>query len=301
MTKLILMIFLFSCAAFADSTDIERVLFDGTQTYEEANLSTEKTRTEYRTVTVPSICYRTEYRRRCTTTPPVCREGRCRPGRRICRTVPVQIRYRCMRRETRAVQVHDYNVETKVVFNFNNTDVLDDAQEEFQMKMTGETPSLSVKSSKNYMVVVDHDNKTEQRRGGTKYIELTYKINFIPAHKLNQVLGAGIQDVSYRNGVVGFKLGAGFNFNDFTQKIKVYRNRRLGTDILLLDKALAQNDAQIQTSAGATHIKVDLHQQGIQVPSKARIILETSFNIDAQKVLNKNELKFADSVNWVFR
>lgn len=305
---LLILVLIVSNFALADTTDIRELLFTG-ENYAEVNLSTEKTKTEYRTVTVPSTCYRTVYRQRCGTSQPqcrpVCRNGSCRtvcpPPRPVCRTVPVQEPYRCMRQETRAVQVHDYFVETKVRFEFNNADVRDNAYESFKVQMNGEISSLSVNGSKNYIIVLDKQSRTEDRRAGVKHVDLTYKLNFVPSEQLVNVLGNGIKNVKYRRGVVTFRLGAGFNLHDFTQDLQVYQNRRLGRDRLLLNTKLSENDANVQTIANDSVVSVDLNSMGINAPVKARIILKTKYNFDINKVLNRNEFKFEDSKNIVFR
>jgi hypothetical protein len=306
----ILLSLLMASSAFADTTAIRRVLFNGGVEHQEVNLNTEETRTEYRTVRVPATCYRREVRRVCDRrTPPVCRQvcrqGNCRrvcsPPRRICRDEVRNIPYSCMRMERRAFQVHDYYVETNVQFEFNNSDVMNDANEEFAIRMTGELASLKVRSSKNYVIVLDKQSRRESRGAGVKYVNLVYKINFIPSSGTSRVLENGIRNVSLRNGIVNFTLGAGFNLNNFTQQVRVFKNRRLGTDRLLLNKMLTANDANVQSTASATTISIDLKTLGVQVPSKVRIILDTKYKIDVNTVLNRNEVKLDASANWVFR
>jgi len=299
-----------SSALMADSTDIRNILFDGSTNYQEVNLSTEKTRTEYRTVQVPSTCYRTVMRRVCSPRPRTCRQvcqnGRCRQvcsggGGTVCRDVMRQEPFPCMRTETRAYEVHDYYVETTARFEFNTADVATDANENFEMKMKGELASLSVDSTKNYIIVLDKQSRSEDRQAGVKYVDLTYKVNFIPAAQLNDVLGNGIQKVKLKNGVLNFHLGAGFNFDIFSQQIKIFQNRRVGTDILLLDKLLTANEANVQSTASNSILSINLKDLGINLPSKMRVILNTKYKIDENTVLNRNELKLDASANWVFR
>lgn len=307
---LFLLLSVVSSFALADSTDIRNFLFDGSADYQEVNLSTEKTRTEYRTVQVPSTCYRTVYRRVCSPAPrncrQVCRNGNCRRvcsggGGTVCRTVPSTQPFPCMRTETRAYQVHDYYVETTARFEFNNTDVANDAAENFTMKMIGEVASLSVNSSKNYIIVLDKQQRAEQRQAGVKYVDITYKINFVPTAQLNEVLGNGIQKVKLKDGVLNFHLGAGFNFDNFIQNIKIYQNRRVGSDILLLDRVLTASEANVQSTSAASILSVNLKNLGISLPSKMRVILDTKYKVDENKVLNRGELKLDASANWVFR
>lgn len=206
-----------------------------------------------------------------------------------------------MRNETRAVQVHDYFVETTVKFSFNNRDVDTDAYENFKVTVTGERAKLSVDSSKNYAIVLDKEERRESRNGGVKYVDLTYKVNFVSTAKANNVLKDGIRNVKLRSGVLSFSLGAGFNLDDFSQQIRLFQNRRLGRDTLILDKYLTQNDANVQSTANASNITIDLNQLGVRIPSKLRVILDTRFDLDTNKVINKDELKLDASANWVFR
>ena len=312
MKQVLLFVLMFGFGqAFADSTAVETFLFNGLEESKEVNLTTEKTRTEYRTVRVPSTCYRREVRRICENRRPVCRRvcdrrGNCRrscsTGGRICRNVVVNRPYRCMRTETRAVEVFDYFVETKVKFEFNNRNIGADAvKEQFSMRMTGERANLSVASSKNYLIVLDKELRSERAGNGVKNVDLTYKISLLPAQSSSRVLENGIRNVKLRNGILNFTLGAGFNLNDFSQQIRIFKNRRLGTDTLLLNKFLSENDANVQSTASGSAISIDLSSLGVDIPSKLRVILDTKYKIDENQVLNRNEVKLNASANWVFR
>jgi hypothetical protein len=307
---LFLVLTLLSTAVFADTSAVERLLYDGYSTVEEMNLSTEKTRVEYRTVRVPATCYRTEYRQRCTTRPPQCRtvcdrngncRNRCAPAQRVCNRVPVQVAYRCMRNERRAFQVHDYFVETNVQFQFNTADVSDIVREEFTMRMVGERATLSAIGSKNYFLVLDRQSRNESRSAGYKYVNLVYKVNLVPAARAQEVLRNGIQNVKLRSGILTFNLGAGFNLRSFTQEIKIFQNRRFGTDYLVLDKRLSGTDMNVQGASNSSLVTIDLNSLGVNVPSKLRVILDTKFDIDERKILNRGQLKSSANANWIFR
>lgn len=296
--------------AFADSSAVEQILYNGVVNETQLNLSTEKTKTEYRTERVPSICYRTEYRYRCTHRPPMCRTvctGRgicrnvCSGGGQQCRNVPTQVSYRCMRTVTRSYQVHDYFVETNVKLQFDNSDVAETVHEQFSVSVTGDRVSLSVNSSKNYFLVLENELRSEQMGTGTKYVDMTYKVRLVAASAAKSVFANGIQNVSLRNGVLNFKLGAGFDLRKFTQQIKIFQNRRLRSDILILDKYLSQSDMNIQTNANESILSIDLNNLGVKVPAKVRVVMETKFLIDTKKVINKNEISTSANANWVFR
>ena len=174
---LLIALSLLSSLVFSDTIAVENILYTGVSQVEEINMSTEKTRTVYRRVTVPATCYRTEYRQQCQQAPPRCHtecngRGNCRsvcmPGGVICSNIPVSIPYPCTRVETRPVQVHDYYVQTKAQFHFSTDELPEVVRENISLKMVGETPSLQVNGSNNYFLILDHDSKQESMSAGTK-------------------------------------------------------------------------------------------------------------------------------------
>lgn len=292
----------------ADTVDSKSFWFDGSQAQADLNMSTEKTRIEYRTVRVPSTCYRTEYRRRCYQQPgscrQVCRNGQCHrvcsPPRTVCRTVPVNIPYPCTRMERRAFEVHDYYVETQANLNFDMANVDGGAGEEFLVKMAGEKDTMSVRGSKNYLVMLKNKQRHESRSGDVKQVNISYDVTFASAKKISETLGNGIKNVSLRNGLLQFELGKHFNTADFIQNLKVYRSRRLASDILLFNRNLTQNEMDIQVNGSVAAVTIDLARLGIQVPSKTRVILNTTYNTKGLEVLNPNDIKTEASANWIF-
>ncbi|MAZ48913.1 MAG: hypothetical protein CME65_10135 [Halobacteriovoraceae bacterium] len=206
-----------------------------------------------------------------------------------------------MRSVRQSYEVLDYIVETTASFDFALPQDLSAVREEMTLKMVGERAQLSVNSSKNFFLVLDAQNRVERRESGVKYVDLTYKVRLVSAEAAKNVLDSGIQNVRLTSGVLTFSLGAGFNLNDFTQQIRIYKNRRLGSDTLLLDRNLASNEADIQQTNNASAISIDLSELGISLPSKMRVILDTKYNIDINKVLNRGEIKTEASANWIFR
>lgn len=300
----------FSYLSLADTTAIENLIYDGSMGLQEINVTTEKTRTEYRQVTVPATCYRTEYRQVCEQAPPRCTpmcdargicRNRCVPGGTVCRTIPVSVPYTCMRTETRSYQVHDYYVETRAKFNFSTENMDDLIQEKISLKVTGENDYLSVNGSNNYFILLENKMRSERMTAGTKYIDLTYTIKLVNASLAKNVLTNGIQGVILRNNELSFTLGEGFNLSDFTQQIRIYQNRRFGSDTLLLDKFLAPHEMTILNESGRTRIIIRIDQLGINLPYNKRIILDTRYNINESKLLNANAIKYSANSNWVFR
>jgi len=309
-TLLVALGMLLSLNVSADTTALERVWFNGDQQVDSVELQTEKTRTEYRTVTVPSTCYRTEYRYRCTHRPPTCRSvchpqrgcrRVCNGGGRYCRNVPVQVPYRCTRQVRESYEVFDYYVNTEANFNYDLSDILNGAAEEFKVEVTGKDIKMSVEDSGKYLILNrNNDILMTQRNGDTLTQIINYDLDFVQMSKIDEALGAGVQDVVYKNGVLNFALGKGFNTKDFIQNIKVYNSRRFRSDILLFDRNLTENEMDISTNGNQTMISINFSKIGVNVPSRMRVIMTTKYNTKGAKVLNANESNLEASANWIF-
>ena len=300
----------FSSGLLANTSAVAELIYDGHQQIEELNLYTEMTRTERRTVRVPSTCYRTEYRRVCSYRPPQCRtvcdrngncHNRCSSGGTVCHQRPTQVPYGCMRTVTRSYEVHDYDVETKVTFEFNLNDSSETVQEKFQVRMNGERATLNVFGSKNYFLVLDKKSRRENREHGVKYINLNYKVRLVPATDVKSVFANGIQNVYLKDSILTFNLGAGFNFEDFTQQIRIYRSRRFRTDPLLLTKLLSNNEMIVKQTNNSSMVTIDLRNLGISLPNRMRVVLDTKSKINMSNVLNKNDVRTSASTNWLFK
>lgn len=299
---------MFSIAAIADTTEQRSFLYQGQTEQMSVNLSTEKTKTVWRTVDVPSTCYRTVMRRVCRTERPECRRrcdshGNCRrvctPSRRVCSTVPTRVPYSCIRQERRAFQEHDYFVDTNVVFNFDLSDVESLLAENFTVKTSGETSNISVQGSKSVAIFITDESRSENMTNGTKFIDLQYSLKLIPAENINGVLASGIQNVDLNNGVLTYTLGDNFNTKDFFQNVKVYQSRRLRKDILLLDKNLTEDDFIIETKNGRSMLSVDLNRLGVNVPFRTRVIISVGYNQLGYKLLNEEDIKLEANANWI--
>ena len=298
---------LLSSLAFADTVDTRTFSYVGDTPQMSVNTSTEETKTVYRMVTIRTTCQRTEYRNRCTNEPRRCRRecraGRCRnvctPPRRVCRRVPVRRNYPCTKRVRRAFEEHDYFVETNAVFNFDNSRVTGSISETFEVQTTGQSTKLNVNGTGNYAVLLTNKRKSENMQGDTKFVDLEYDIKFVPARLINGTLRAGIQDVSLNSGVLTFSLGKRFNKRDFVQNLKVYNSRRLRSDILLFEQNLLPEEMQVEKRDNRSFITVDLNALGIQVPSRTRVIMTTSFDLAGAKLLNKDDISLEASANWI--
>ncbi|MBC77021.1 MAG: hypothetical protein CME64_13490 [Halobacteriovoraceae bacterium] len=303
----LLIALVFSLGVFADTSAYQNFTFDGSTDYESFQLNTEKTKTEYRYERVRSTCYRTEYRRRCGTTRPhcrtVCRNGNCRrvcpPPRRVCRQVPVQVPYSCMRTVRRAYEVFDYYVDTKVNFEFSGEN-MSMARENFRVKVSGSDVDLNLQDSGKYLVLSKRMDGDSRMSGDVLEQEVTYKVELVEGQVVTDALEGGVRNVSLNNGIVRFTLGSSFNTEDFIQNLKVYRSRRIISDILLLDRNLDAKDMEITQLGQDKVISVDLNDLGVDVPGRTRIILTTTFDTRGLEVLNPNTFKTEASANWIF-
>jgi hypothetical protein len=293
----------------ADTTAIEKLWFDGTATEATVEMKTEKTRTEYRTVTRETWCNRTEWRYRCTYRPPRCRSV-CHPqrgcrrvcsgGGQYCRNVPVQIRYRCTRTYQEPYEVLDYYVNTDVTFNYDLSDILNGAGEEFEVKVSGKDLNMSVRDSGEYLILKRNEDIDARRSGDTLMQKVSYDIDFVQVNKIKEALGAGVQDVVFKNGVLNFALGKGFNTKDFIQNIKVYNSRRFRSDVLIFDRNLNANEMDISTNGNQTMIAINFAKLGIDTPSRMRVIMTSKYNTRGADVLNSNAADLEASANWIF-
>ena len=306
---ILLMTGLLSLASLADTTETRSLWFDGSQTTDSANMSTEKTRTEYRNVQVRDTCYRTEYRMRCHQQPRRCRtvcdnQGRncrrsCFPGRRVCRNIPMQVPYRCMRTIRQSYEVLDYYVNTIFELNYGQSSI-STTGEEFVAKVTGASASLGLNDSGDYLVLVKNERKEATREGETLNQTLSYELGFVSSAKIKGALEGGVRDVLYKDGALFFTLGKGFNTEDFIQELKIYKARRFASDELLFDKAITQDQMEINTMGNDKRISIDLSSLGVELPGRMRVIMTTRYDLKGAKALNSDSVKTQASANWVF-
>jgi hypothetical protein len=304
------LLMLISTVAFADSVDVKTFNYDGVDNSTSLTLNTEKTRTEWRQERFPDTCYRVTYRRQCHVQNRTCRtrcdrNGNncrriCTGGQRVCRDVAVRTPYTCWRYRDVAYQVHDYDVITNAILNFNSSDVDGGANENFKVRVQGERDGITVKGSGNYAVVLEAKDSSETSRTGLKEITTNYDIKFIKAKRITETLGAGIQEVKYRNGTLNFAVGKGFNTQEFVQNLKIYRHKRIGKDVLLLDKDLSDNEMEISVENNRSKVSINLRNLGITLPKKMRVIMNTSYKLGSGVLLNDN-VKTEASANWLFR
>lgn len=300
---------LLSLATFADTTETRNLWFDGSMTSDTVNMSTEKTKTEYRNVQVRDTCYRTEYRMRCYQQPTRCRNvcdsrgrncrRRCSPGRRVCRNTPVQVPYSCMRTIRQAYEVLDYYVNTTFELNYDASE-FSEAEEVLVATVSGSNGALTVEDSGENLVLLKDEMKTARREGETLFQTLIYDLSFVSAEKVKAALEGGVRDVLYQDGTLFFTLGKGFNTQDFLQELKIYRARRLASDELLFDKKISQDQMEISVDGNDKRISINLGALGIELPNRMRVIMTTSYDLKGAKALNGDSVKTEASANWLF-
>ena len=296
-------------SVWADTTSQTNFIFDGIETSESTNLSTEVTRTEYQEREVTRRCWRTEYRYRCRTVPgrcrDICRAGRCRRvcerPRRVCRNVPVRVPYTCRVRERVPVEVFDYAVETEVRMSYDTQNTERDAFEDFKVTVKGKDVDVSVRDSKKYFIFLDNKEKSESRSRDLLTQKISYSFSFAKASKYTDVLSDGIDDFTMRNRVLSFRLGENFNLKDFKMRLRLYRDRRGRGDILLLDRMINESNIEISRVAGDSLITLDLKQFDYSHPGRLRVVLETEYDDKNRDFLNAESFDLDARVNVLFR
>jgi hypothetical protein len=306
MKVLSIALLLLSSFVFADTTDTRQVRInnDGPSTIVE--LLTEKTRTELRTVTVNTMCSRTEYRYQCHNRAPYCQtqcrygycQRVCHPGGRVCQNIPVQVNYPCQRTQTREVEVLDHYVNTTVKLNFDFGD--NEVNENLTLVATGNT--LTAKSqTQNFAVYLTDKHIRTSSQGETVYKDIDLDIKFVNANSVNNVMRDGIKGVSLRNGILSFEVNRDFNFKDFVQNIKLYQDRRGMGDIFLAQKDLRRNDLlDVQVNGNKKIMSLDVSSVIRSTPDRLRVILTTQFTPLNYTLLNPDSLQMSTSANWLF-
>lgn len=306
MKTLSMLLLLLSSLAFADTTDRREVRINNDSPNDIIELLTEKTRMEVRTITINTTCTRTEYRYQCRYQPPycqtICRNGYCQRvcngGGQICQNVPVQINYPCQRNETREVEVFDHYVNTSVKLNYDFGD--NDVNEKLVLIASGDT-LIAKSDTKNFAVYLTNKNIRTSSQGNTVYKDIDLSLKFVNASIVNNVIQNGIRNVSFNSGVLSFEVDRDFNFKDFTQNIKLYRDRRAAGDIFLAQKDLQRNDLlNVQVSGNKKIMTLDVLTLINSTPDRLRVILTTQFSPLNYTLLNADSLDMQTSVNWLF-
>lgn len=292
---LTLILFVLSASTFARSIDTRSFYFDGRDIVKTFNLDTEKTHVEYREVRVPSTCYRTEYRYQCQTMPgqcqTVCRapgqcERRCSPPQRVCRNVPVQVPYSCTRIVREPYDVFDYYVRSQVDFTFIGD--IYGTSENFTLTQNQENLSLSVRDSKRFAISARQTSRGDSFNGNTKFIRAHYEVELINIEKSREAFRRGFYDVRLSQNILSFKVLEGFDFNKNYSRLKIFQNRAMATDILLLDREVRESDFIVRDYGREKEVSIDLSKLGIVVPSKLRVILESEIDFRSKYLLNQD-------------
>jgi len=295
MKLLLSLILIISSSVFANSVDIKRFTYTGQNNLEQVNLSTEVTKTIYENRTVRSTCYRTSTRRQCRR---VCSSNRrCRT---ICRNVIVRRPYTCYRNRRVAVQVFDYENISDLTFSFDSPDTNTNFNEDFTITQRGSNFDVDVNGSGNQLIRLRKTSENITRDNDVRYVKTDFAVSFTNVALGSKVLSSGLTGVKLSSNVLTFNVGSGYNLKDFDLNLKLYRNRRFGSDILILDRDV-RNVAKLNDNGFITEVTIDLNELGVNVPNNKRIIIDTKYDIDLTGALNAQELKLSASENWIFR
>lgn len=294
MKFLYLIFMIVGSSLFADSFDSKQFFYNGSSSQEQVNLSTEVTKTVYENRVVRSTCYRDTIRRICRRE---CRDNRCR---NVCRDVISRIPYTCYINRTVPIQVFDYENISSTTFNFTQPDAQSNISETFVVSQRGLDQSIRVNSSGNYLVQLQKQFEDIQRDDRVRHVTTSYNVNLLDITLAKKVLGSGINGVSLRSNVLKFNVGSGFNTSDFSFDLKVFRNRSLGTDIILFDRDV-RSIAKLNDNGFITEISIDLSELGISLPRKKRIIVDMKYHLTGSGYINLDDVKTSAYGNWKFK
>ena len=299
MKSFLLILSLLVSQAFASSGEVREFSFDGSQATYNLNLKGLKTHTEYRQEQVRDTCYRTVfvgYRTVCTGGYGPGPGYPRRPGNpgRYCTQQPVyrQQAYSCMRTVTIPYEVVDYATDAYVTLNMSLPAGMR-VNEKFTVRLEGEDLTLTARGSKKVVIVKTTEDISGNLQGNLKVINARYEVDMVDAQAL---IGALDMSRAYITGeVLDFDLGPKALEFSIKHQLKVSKAPRVGSDTLLLDRILSQNDFSVNTNMSSTLYSVDMSLLGINFQNgRYRISIESSF---APEGLILNADQFVDQLS----
>lgn len=281
--KLLLGLAVLSLSFSSFASETARFLFDGTQTSTSFSLNAEKTHAVFKTEDVLSTCYDREisgYRTSCISGnyrpypngypgnfPGGYYDPRNRypqpgvnfPGSGTCVEEPIYRSkpYSCLKPITTVVQVKEYDVEAKVNFKVLNSTALK-AKEDFTVTLIGDVIKVTVKGSKNFLVVLKKPLIKNTFNGAVKYMEAELEVELIEAQTLFKALKS--YELSLTSGILNFAIGPEFSPDNFAFSLNVLK-KRFGADRIVFDRDLVTSELNLQDGA---LVSVDLSRLKIE-------------------------------------
>jgi hypothetical protein len=197
------------------------------------------------------------------------------------------------------VQVFDHYRSTSVDFNFINNSTTR-ASENFVLTQRGKNYNLKLKSSGNFLVKLYKDIDTTENSGDTVFRTISYTAILEDISLAKSALGNGINKVQISNSILSFNMGKGFNLNDFSLNLKLFRYKRIGRDVLVFNNDI-KDIAILEDKVNYIKVTIDLNQLGVTIPFKKRIIINSEYLVDLTDVINEDQVKTKASGNWIFR
>lgn len=272
-----------SLSTFANTRDSKTIVYDGSQSYFEISLQTEKTHTEYRMEEVPSTCYEQQISGYTTS----CIGGNYRPyppgypGNfpggyydpryrypqpgpyfgRSCVQTPIyrSVPYSCMKTVRTSYQVKDYDVDARVTIDVSKVSELA-ANEKINVVLSGELLTVSVEGSKKFFIVQNDRALNSQMEGGVKYMDAAYKLEMVEAAPVLDAIK--MSKIKIDKGLLKFDLGPVADLNDLAVNLNIEK-RKTGADAVLLNRDLTASELKLTSTRSGTDVEVDVAALGV--------------------------------------
>lgn len=265
-----------SFSTLASTVDTKTFVYDGSVNSVELLLNAEKTHTEYRTETQQSTCYRqviAGHRTICT--------GGYGPGypypgpyprpyprpypTRRCWTEPVYrtVPYSCMQTVRVPFEVKDYDVQARVIVDVTKVSPEATAGETFTVALKGDDLSFNVKGSSKFFIVKKKQDIRSSMNGSVKMMDAVLAAELIEAAPVLKALK--MTNIAMENGVLNFDIGPVENRANIGFALKVVKVKTFGSDTVLLDRELSQNEVVVTSSADSAEAGVDVAGLGVEL------------------------------------
>ncbi|MFP5491453.1 MAG: hypothetical protein ACLGG0_08130 [Bacteriovoracia bacterium] len=305
--KIVLLFVLLLTASLthASSGESSTFQFDGTLSEHLATLKGDKTHTEYYTEEYESTCSREVYEGTGT----VCRRTgggtRCRQGTNICEPLPEREEcspypiyrteyYSCTQTRTLSREVYDYPTEAVVKVSVLNAGEIQGANENIQIKLTGEELTLSAKGSKAFIIEIQKKDVKKSVEGNVRRAEYDIELSLTPAAPVLAALN--VKKMKVKSNAIDYDMGKVTSDLKIAHKLRLAKRGLFGGEDTFYDEVLpASVLKQTETSSGS-HFRVELKDVG-QTLSKGKFGVEVKAFYQASSfgVINEADFKSLES------
>lgn len=265
-----------SFGAFASTVDTKTFYYDGSQNSVELILNAEKTRTEYRSEDRTSICYRQVFagnRMICTGGGPGYPYPGPGPGRyprqnpAHCWTEPTYRTeaYSCIQRVTVSYDVWDHDVEARVIVDVTNLSQDITPGETIKVSLFGDTLTFDAIGSKKFFVVKKKQDVRSSRQRAIERIDAVLAIELVEAAPVLNAIQ--MNNLSVSNDTLNFNVGPIVSTDNLGFDLKVVKTKTFGSDTVLLDRKLNENEVELTESSNGSMAQVYLNRLGVRLAS----------------------------------